>query len=146
MRYALIITITCLFFVSCKKDSSAGPQLTFKSVNTTVLNNGDVIKFTLSFKDPSGGGADSILIKEVVPNCPASNFSDTLPMPAFSAYKGESGDITFPITYNPSGSYDYYITGPHCGVNDTAYFRFVLKDNAGHASDTVNSPNIVIVN
>ena len=41
--------------ISCKKDGAATPQqLTYKSVNTTILNKGEFLQFTLSFKDPAG--------------------------------------------------------------------------------------------
>ena len=36
---------------------------------------------------------------------------------------------------------------PQCPPqNDTAVFRFALKDDADHVSDTVSSPTIIIYN
>jgi hypothetical protein len=147
MRYALIITITCLLFVSCKKDGTGRPQLSFTSVNTTVVNNHDVIRFTLHFTDPTGN-ADTLLVKELVlSSCSTDDFTDTLKLSSsfFSSYKDATGDIFVPYSYNP-GIYAHFFSGPGCGSNDTARFQFVLKDNAGHASDTVSSPAITIVN
>ena len=34
---------------------------------------------------------------------------------------------------------------PQCQRNDTAVFRFVIKDKANHVSDTVSSPPIIII-
>jgi hypothetical protein len=148
MRYALIITITCLLFVSCKKDNTS-PQLSYTSASASVVSVNQAIIFTLHFTDPSGG-ADSLFIQEVVRNCTLDSFNETDALPDYSAYKGDYGDLLVPFAYGtvqaPDGSV-YPIHNPQflCGQNDTAIFRFVLKDGFGVASDTVNSGPIVLL-
>lgn len=143
MRYALIITITCLLFVSCKKDNSTPATLTYKSVSTTVLFTGQQMVFTLGFTDPSAS-IDSIFMQCVIPDCANSCFRDSDALPPLTLVPGQSGDIT--ITYGYANTAVYHkLKDPQCLINDTGYFRFELKNAAGRLSDTVNSPTIVIV-
>jgi len=137
-----------LLFVSCKKDTTR-PQLSYVSVNTNKVNPNQALIFTLHFTDPTGG-ADSLFVKEVVNNCPVDSLVQTLALPDYSAFKGDYGDILVPfgdgVVFAPDGNpYLPVNTAFTCNENDTAYFRFVLKNDAGEASDTVNSGTIVVV-
>ena len=142
MRYATLFSIfLVLLFAGCEKNKfSTTPSLKFKSVNTIQLRTQESIRFTLSFTDAEGDLTDSIFIQEVVPGCPASEFHyGSFPLPAFPASKNQQGDIILTLEYN-----DFT---PQCPPkNDTAIFRFVLKDKAQHVSDTVSSPTIVVYN
>jgi hypothetical protein len=142
MRYALIITITCLLFVSCKKDASTPPTLTFESVSSNVLLAGQETVFTLGFTDPTAT-ADSIFIQCVIPSCANSCFRDSDALPAFTIAPGQSGEVSIRYGYNTTVFHQ--VKDPQCATNDTGYFRFELKNQAGSVSDTVNSSTIVIV-
>ena len=142
MRYTFLFSILVLFSLSCKKDKfSSTPSLKFKSVNTTSLHNQQLLQFNLSFTDAEGDLTDSIFVREVVPNCALSNFTALYPLPAFPTTKNQKGDLTVTFGYNVSG---YSSISPKCTQNDTAVFRFVLRDKANHASDTVSSPPIIL--
>ncbi|HVZ95597.1 MAG TPA: hypothetical protein VG847_01900 [Chitinophagaceae bacterium] len=142
MRHTLLIAILLLFLGSCTKDKfSSTPSLKFKSVNTTNLYNQGVITFTMHFTDAEGDLTDSIFMDEMVANCPASDVSGAFALPSFPATKNVQGDITVTLGYNRS---DYLSISPQCQENDTAVFRFALRDKALHISDTVSSPVIII--
>lgn len=143
MRYTLLISILSLFlFISCSKSkSSTAPTLKFKSVSTTQLNNQQLLSFTLSFTDAPGNLLDSIFVEEVVPNCTGSNFDTYYPIPSFPASKNQSGDIVVTFGYNVSG---YSSISPQCQENDTASFRFAIRDMQNNTSDTVSSPKIIL--
>ena len=149
MRYTLLFSIPLLFLVatSCSKNKfSSTPVLKFKSVNTTQLHNQELLIFTLSFTDgsPDFGSSDSsVFVQEIVPDCPQSTFSAYYALPSFPVKKNASGNITVTYGYNLSGS-GYSSISPQCQQNDTAIFRFVLRDLNHHASDTVSSPPIVL--
>jgi hypothetical protein len=146
MRKTVLISILLLLLISaCKKNEfSTTPSLKFKSVNTTQLRNQELIQFNLSFTDAEGDLTDSIFVQEVVPDCPNSNSAGLFPLPAFPTGKDQKGDITVTFGYNSSG---YTSVSPQCPPkNDTAVFRFALKDKAQHVSDTVSSPVIIIYN
>jgi hypothetical protein len=143
MRYALLLTILfVVLFVSCSKEkNTTSPTLKFKSVNTTQLHNQELIYFTLAFTDPQGNLFDSIYVDEVVPNCPASNIDGYFPVPSFPASKNQKGDIVVTLGYNVSG---YTSISPQCQENDTAVFRFAVRDLNNNTSDTVSSPPIIL--
>ncbi len=145
MRNYLIITIALFLISGCGKTKfEPTPTLTFKSVNTTDLHREQLIRFTLSFTDKEGDISDSIFVQKVVPNCPATSFEQYFPMPSVPEAGDMKGEITFTLGYNMSGSGYYDVLGPQCNMNDTATFRFALKDKKGHVSDTVNSPKVII--
>lgn len=142
MRYTLLIAISLLILGSCTKNKfSSTPSLKFKSVNSPDLFNQGVITFTMHFTDAEGDLTDSIFMQEVVANCPASNLAEGFPLPTFPTSKDQQGDITVSLGYNRS---DYLSISPQCQENDTAVFRFALRDKALHVSDTVSSPVIII--
>lgn len=143
MRNYLIITIAVFILAGCGKDKfKPTPSLTFKSVNTTELHKEQLIRFTLEFTDKEGDVSDSILVQKIVPNCPASGFEQYFLMPSIPESGDLKGEIVFTIGYNVTGYYD--VVGPRCSEEDTATFRFALRDKKGHMSDTVSSPKIII--
>jgi len=147
MRYTLLFSIVLLILVasSCSKNKySSTPVLKFKSVNTTQLFNHELLIFTLSFTDgsPNFGTSDSsVFVQEIVPSCSQSGFTAYYALPSFPVKKNTSGDIIITYGYNLS---NYSSISPQCQQNDTATFRFVLRDLNKHASDTVSSPPIIL--
>ena len=140
MRNTIIISIILLlFFCGCNKNKyNTVPSLKFKSVNTNLLSNFQVIQFTLSFTDKEGDLTDSITVIKTEPKCTNSNFVQPYKLPTFPTTKNISGDLLV--------SFKYSDVAPQCpGRNDTAVFKFVLKDQAKHVSDTASSPTIVIL-
>ncbi|MEO8568651.1 MAG: hypothetical protein ABI419_05935 [Ginsengibacter sp.] len=141
MRYPVLISIFLFAFLSsCNKDKFATkPSLKLKSVNTTVLNQGGSLIFTLSFTDAEGDLTDTMFITKFEPNCVNSRFNAKYPLPPFPTGKNQKGDVIV--------TFDYNGVSPKCFPrNDTAVFKFVLKDKAQNLSDTVVSQNIVIIN
>ena len=144
MRNTIIIAIVSLVFFGCKKETySTTPTLTYKSVNTTQLQPGQVIKFNLNFTDSEGDVIDTLYVQKVSYNCAASNFFDRSPIPSFPTTKNLSGEIL--VSYANGIDVPGYITvASRCNYNDTCYFRFMLKDESGNKSDTVDSETIII--
>lgn len=145
MRYTILFSIFLFaLLMGCTKDKfGSKPTLTFKSVNTTVLPPGQLIEFTLSFADKEGNLAGSIYVEKDEPTCPASSFNETDSIPSFPTSKNEKGEIT--VTYGNNASTSYSNIAPQCQRNDTAVFRFAIKDKANNISDTVSSPPIIII-
>ncbi len=141
MRYPVLFSIILItFFSSCKKDKFATkPSLKFNSVNTTVLSQGGTLIFNLSFTDAEGDLTDTLFITKFEPNCVASRFNAKYAVPPFPTGKNQKGDVIV--------TFDYNGVSPKCFPrNDTAVFKFVLKDKAQNISDTAVSGNIVIIN
>lgn len=138
MRNTVLISIFILLVAGCNKDKfTTAPQLKYKSVNTTVLNRNEDLIFTLSFTDAEGDLTDSIFIIKYVPGCSASGISAQYRLPEFPTGKNQKGDITITFNYND--------IPPKCfPKNDTCVFKFVLRDQAQHVSDTATSQTIII--
>ena len=73
------------------------------------------------------------------------SFSDSFAVPNFPTSAKLSGDIL--VSYsNGLNNPPYTNIAFGCSVNDSCYFRFMMKDKANHKSDTVRSETIIIVN
>lgn len=143
MRYPILFSIFLFAILTgCNKEKyGSTPTLTFKSVNTTELRTGQVLQFTLSFTDAEGDLTSSILTQKIVPGCALSSFSQIDSLPSFPTTKNVDGDIILTFGFNAE---PYKNISPQCQKNDTAVFRFALKDKANHVSDTVSSPPIIL--
>ena len=144
MRNAVLFSILILLLAGCNKDKfNTKPSLKYESVNRTIIgrNEGNIV-FTLSFTDAEGDLTDSLTIVKSTTPCasdPTGGFVAPYPLPAFPAGKNQSGDIIVTFGYND--------ISPKCfPKNDTAVFKFILKDKAQNISDTALSDPIVIIN
>ena len=139
MRYTFLFSIFLIAILTgCKKNKfNSTPSLKLKSVSSEIIPAGSGILFTLSFTDAEGDLNDSLYIEKIEPNCSLSNFSDHYIIPSFPTSTNEEGDILVNFSYND--------IPPKCQQNDTAVFRFAIKDKANHMSDTVSTPPIIII-
>lgn len=141
MRYPIIFSIFSLLLFSCNKNKyNTVPSLKFKDVNTTKLHSGETLQMTLSFTDAEGDivADSSLFVKKVVARCSGSNFGQYYKLPTFPTSKDQSGEILVTYSYND--------VSPKCNKNDTAVFKFILRDLAKNKSDTVVSDQIIIYN
>jgi hypothetical protein len=141
MRNTILFSIFILFLFSCNKHKyTTAPQLKYKSVNKKELHRGEVLQITLSFTDAEGDlSTDSALyVRKVVPRCASSSFDQYYLLPPFPTGKDQSGDILVTYSYND--------VNPLCNRNDTAVFKFILRDKAKNKSDTAVSDQIIIYN
>lgn len=144
MRYTNLFSILLLLFVltGCKKDKfGTRPSIKLKSVNTTQLHSGELLQFVISFTDAEGDISDSVFVQKIEPRCALSNFKQLYGLPAVPRTKNLEGDLIVTFGYNQP---PYVQIGPRCAQNDTAVFRFALKDKANNVSDTISSPPIII--
>ena len=146
MRYTILFSIfLSLLLAGCNKNKfSTTPSLKYVSENTRVVQSGQEIRFTLSFTDKEGDLTDTLSLIKAVLNCPASDAVQLYNLPVFPTTKDQKGEIVVTLLYNVNGVNT--IGSPQCqGQNDTAVFKFVLKDKAQHSSDTASSPSIIII-
>lgn len=142
----LLTLIAFCFFIACSKDSfTSKPQLKFKKVNTNVLSRNQSITFTLEVTDAEGDIQDTIWVQEIVKNCSSGGGSSPYRMPDFAATKNLKGDIQVCYSYGINLECPD-IWEPKCrNRNDSAYFRFWIQDKARNVSDTVVSPQVVVL-
>src|SRR5450631_1040627 len=116
MRYTLLFSILLLITWSCTKTKFSSTP-------------------SLKFESVN----TTQLHQKVVPNCLSSSGDEVFLLPVFPTTKDQKGKINVSLNYND--------IAPQCAPqNDTATFRFVLKDDAKHVSDTASSPVIIIYN
>lgn len=147
MRFVIPVLCSAIFLLSCNKDKfNTKPTLKFEDVNTKVLDKGDAIRFTMNVTDLEGDLTDSLFIFKVVRNCPAGSVKFKYKIPEFPTNKNLDVDIEAAFAYRNNTLGLPAVPEPQCiNRNDSCIFRFVIRDKAGNVSDTVNSPEIVIL-
>lgn len=146
-KLLILLAIPAMFY-ACKKDTyTTKPQISIKSVNATTLTQGDLLLFQLEFTDKEGDIQDTLWVQKFSRNCPATpgaTFISKNKVPNFTATSNLKGTLEFGYAYNANVQGYSPITG--CGTkNDTAYFKFWLKDKAQNMSDTITSGNIILL-
>lgn len=147
MRTKILVTIIAFaFLMACSKDKyTTKPQLTFKNVNTNVLNRNQQLRFTLEVTDAEGDIQDTLWVEEVVRNCSSAGFVTKYKMPEFSGTSNLKSEIDVCFAYG--NNLGCPVIGPTCltGANDSATFRFWIQDKEKNVSDTITTDEIVIV-
>jgi hypothetical protein len=150
MKQSLIIIIGFIFLISCNKDKfNTKPQLTFKSVNATTFAKGSDIKFNLTATDKEGDLTDSLFVIRLNRNCTKKDTTKfAYILPKFPT----SGNLEAPIQVNYSyqgSNYPPLTPSFSCTSgsprNDSCTFKFIIRDKAGNVSDSVLSPEIVLL-
>jgi hypothetical protein len=139
MRYAFLITILSLLFITCKKDSTdSAPVITYESISpnsihSSITNNNQQFPIlTIHIKDADGdlgliSGKDTsfIFIKNIL-----TGSQDSLQFPDLSgSAKNFEGDVIIPL---PSS-----VLTSDGAPTDTLYFQVYVKDFARQTSDTI---------
>ena len=142
----LVLAIPVMFY-ACNKDTyTTKPQISIKSLSSTNLSQGEVLTITLSFTDAEGDIQDTLFVQKFSRTCPSTpgvQFLSKNKVPDFTPTSNLKGTLEIGYAYN--ANIQGYSTISGCGTkNDTAYFKFWLKDKAQNVSDTITSANIVL--
>lgn len=146
-KILILLAFPALFY-GCKKSTyTTKPQISIKSVNTTTLSQGNLLLFELNFTDLEGDIQDTLFIQKLSRTCPGTpgaQFLSKNKVPNFTPTSNLKGILEVGYAYN--ANIPGYSTISGCGTkNDTAYFKFWLKDKAQNVSDTITSGNIVLL-
>lgn len=146
MSTKILVTLIAFFFLAgCSKDKyTTKPQLKYKAVNTTVLNRNETLTFILEVTDAEGDLQDSLWVQKVVKNCTGAGFTAKYKMPDFTSIKNLKGEIN--VCYAYGINLGCPIIQPGCpNKNDSATFKFWIKDKANNTSDTISAEEVVIL-
>jgi hypothetical protein len=146
-KLLILLAIPAIFY-GCSKDTyTSSPQISIKSISSTTLNTGDLLLFDINFTDKEGDIQDTLWIQKfsrTCPNTPGVQFTSLNKVPDFTPTSNLKGILEIGFGYN--ANITGYSTISGCGTkNDTAYFKIWLKDLANHVSDTITTPNIVLL-
>ena len=142
----ILIGAASFCLMACSKDKyTTKPQLKFIKAQNYEVAYGELLEMEIEFTDKEGDLSDSIFIQKVVPKCTNSNITQGYPMPKFTATSNLKG--TMNITYVNGKFISGYASlgAPLCGRNDTATFKFWIRDKAKNVSDTITSDKSIIL-
>ena len=130
-----------LLILSCGKDTfQSKPQLTLKSVSSSVVPPQSGLQIIMRLTDKEGDFTDTVWVEKITTRCPNSNFRDSLlyRIPSETPRKKNfDGEVVMTFSYP-------FELQPRCTRDDTAVFSFWMKDRAGNRSDTVRTQPIII--
>ena len=141
------LTFALVLFVACGKDKfDTKPTIEIKSIgpNPVPINSSMVVE--LEYTDKEGDIQDSIFIKKIRINqkkLVTVRDSFYLPLPTDAPEKNK-GTIKLTLEYQNHLISAGNPGSPPNAAPDSLIFRFVLRDKAKNASDTAESPLVVI--
>ena len=143
----LLLAIPVIFYGCTKETYTSKPQISIKSINSTTLSTGSLLLIDINFTDKEGDIQDTLWVQKVSKNCPTTpgvQYISKNKVPDFTPTPNLQGVLEIGYGYNANISGYNTISG--CGnKTDTAYFRFWLRDKANNVSDTLTSPNIILL-
>jgi hypothetical protein len=149
MRTKILILIAIpLFFYGCKKTTfTTKPQISLLPLKGNSLTQGQIIKFELAFTDKEGDIQDTLWVQKISRTCPTTpgvQFISKNKIPNFNPTPNLKGILEISFVYNANVTGIQSIVG--CtNRNDTSFFRFWMKDRAQNRSDTITSPDIILI-
>jgi hypothetical protein len=147
-KILLITGLTVFLFGGCKKSASydTKPQINFKNINSTSLKTGDLLLFEINFTDKEGDIQDTLWVQKIsktCPNSPGVQFISPNKVPDFTPTPNLAGILEIGFAYNANVQ-GYPVIGGCSNKNDTATFKFWLRDKGKNISDTLVSPPIIL--
>ena len=133
-----------VILIACSKDGvTTKPQLRLKSVSTDFVPLNGSLQFIFEFSDKEGDLSAPLGLEKISSTCVDASYIDTV--------KFTFPDI--PGTKNTDGTLEVNLSNINllpirCHGQDTleqAVFKFWIRDDAGHTSDTVTTDPISIV-
>jgi hypothetical protein len=147
MKNLILFVSMSLLVAACGKDKfNTKPTLTFKSINNKVISKNSELRFNLNVTDTEGDLTDTVFVMRRVRNCSNSNSNFAYKLPVFPLKTKLDINIELIYAYAVPNSQYVGLGAPACAnKNDSVTYRFMIKDKAGNKSDTVNSPEFVIL-
>jgi len=149
MKRILVVFIALVVVaVACNKDKfQTKPTISVKSINTDFIPLNGTFLITLDCTDREGDVQDSvIIIKRRLNQRVVTTVRDTLryKFPVFPTSTRTQVQVTLDYQSILSAISPPVIPGsnPPRREEDTLILRMAVRDNAGHTSDTIESPRI----
>lgn len=147
----LLILLAVVIVTGCNKDKlDTVPKLKLKSISNSVVPVNGSVRILLEFADKEGDLTNSIFVQKIRTNktvVPTTRDSFSLKMPSFPA--NSRGEITIDLNYQEilSAINPPTIPGsnPPAKQPDTLLVKLAVRDNAAHVSDTITTPQLVII-
>ena len=142
MRKSIPFLLLLFLMIGCGKDGmQSRPTLKVNSISGNIVPAGTDLEVRLQLTDLEGDFLDTIWIRKTTSSCTRSNFTDSslYQIPSdLPRTKNFSGELILTLNYS-------VVLQPRCFKNDTATFRFWVKDEKGNKSDTAKTAPIIIL-
>lgn len=134
-----------MLFLACGKDSfNTKPSLEFLSTGSRDLRQGDLLQINLMVRDKEGDLNDTLFMEASTRRCPANKVLLKYEMPEIPPKTNFEGEVNVIFLVNVLGDYPIWNLNL-CPNPDTVNFRFWIKDKAQNISDTVSTPEPIII-
>ncbi|MEI8053859.1 MAG: hypothetical protein WCH52_08950 [Bacteroidota bacterium] len=143
MRTLIIVILSSLFLISCKKDSfTSVPQITYLSISPNSWSsdnhsiNGPVLTFQLTDLEGDFGFQDTLISYVYIKNAADSlNSPDSIPFPQINISDKRNLNAQVAVDFGA------VLPPPHNTrpYTDTLYFEVYVKDFANHKSNVIKS-------
>lgn len=147
-RSHLLIFVTLFVVIGCGKDKfTTKPQISVKSVTPNEMSRNDLLSIVLKFTDKEGDITDTLyFVKQILNENQkglAQEFTvSNIKLPIYpKAVEGEM-EIRFARRI---GLGVPLMSDPLTSQNDTVIFHMAVKDAGGNWSDTVTTPNPIVI-
>jgi hypothetical protein len=152
MKKLIIAGLVLVVLFACNKDKfQTKPQISLKSISSSVVSSGDMLNIALSYTDKQGDISDTLYIKKIRLNkTVVATLRDSLKykIPDFPDY--DKGEIDLALNYQNdlvSAVTPPTIVGsnPSKPQPDTLNIQIWIHDKAGNVSDTVSTGQVIIM-
>jgi len=149
MRRSHVLIFLALFaVVSCDKNKyTTKPQITIKSVSPAEWTRDNILSIVLEFTDKEGDITDSMyfvkqILNENQKGLPQEFQTSMIKLPIYpKAIQGE-----MEIRFARRIGFGVPLMGdPLTAQNDTVIFHMAVSDRAGNWSDTLTTPNPIVI-
>lgn len=147
-RTHLLILLTLIAAISCDKNKyTTKPQITLKSITPTEMGRDNVLSIVLEFTDKEGDITDSMyFVKQILNENQKGTLQEFLisriKLPIYP--KAIQGEMEVRLARR-IGFGVPLMGDPLTAQDDTVVFHMAVKDAAGNWSDTLRTPNPIII-
>lgn len=150
-RFVLFSTLAVLVFACSKDKFETTPQLRLKSQSVEVVPINGNLRLVFEFTDKEGDINDTLFFKKERLNIrKVETKVDSLGIPVPDFPKTQKGEFIINFDYESYLKSAIYPPRANPGElpekyeSDTLRMKFILRDKAGHKSDTVTINNLII--
>lgn len=144
-----LLVVTALMIAACSKDDNIGtkPELTFKSFSVPYVVYGETDNFDVTFqiKDGDGDIQNLFYFQTIIDKNPDTHANDTSwqprRIPSIETHHGSKVDAE--LIYNMYNT--DFILYDATSKPDSLRIRAFVIDEAGHSSDTIETPKLAII-
>jgi len=134
-----------MLFLACGKDSfNTKPSLKFLSTGGNDLRQGDLLQVNLEVRDKEGDINDTLYIEASTRRCPANKVLLKYKVPDVPPKSNFKAEINMIFLVNVLGEYPIWNLNL-CPEVDTVNMSFWIKDKANNISDTVKTPEPILI-